>query len=361
MNRGIFDPEQISDAKPTHTLKTAVAILVLRWRLVLIWGLCGFAAAALLSFLVPNKYTATTSILPLTDSQQNGGLMKLAEGISGLDFITLPEKSPTALFPEIMTSDSVMSEVLSTRYPIRRGNKVINQTLFEYFRQNNRDAALRALSKILSFDSNKKTGVIKVRATTTDPELSAAICNRLVDRLDNFNKTRRKTSATQNREFIEKRIDQLKTELTAAEDNLKEFRQHNLNYYRAVDPELILLESRLAREVELKSQLYLTLAQQYELAAIQEKKESPIVQVLDIARPPTIKSSPARLKIAFTGFVLGALMPIILLTFGKNIPKNLRILRLKKTTPSANETRVDDRFEIITDSVNRVIHTEHGG
>jgi uncharacterized protein involved in exopolysaccharide biosynthesis len=63
-----------------------------------------------------------------------------------------------------------------------------------------------------------------------------------------------------------------------------------MNYYNTTDPELAMLNNQLQREVEVKSQVYLTLCQQYELASIQEKKEIPVIQILDSAQPPTIKS-----------------------------------------------------------------------
>ncbi len=360
MSRDYSNSADIFGAVSPGVLKAVTAVRS-RWRLVLLWGVCGFAAAFLISLLVPNKYTATASILPLTDNQPSRGLLALAEGIPGMDLLALPEKSPTALYPEIMSSDSLMLEVLSSRFPIKRGNKIVSQTLFEYFGINNRDEGLLALAKTVKFESNKKTGVIKIRAVTTDPELSAAICNKLIDRLENFNKTRRKTSASENCRFIEKRLVQLKTELEIAEENLKEFRQHNMNYYRAVDPELILLESRLAREVELKSQLYLTLAQQYELAAIQEKIESPIVQVLDIARPPTIKSSPARLRISLMGFLLGALISIGLLIIDYRNPGGLKILRLKKPSSSSQEAIAINRLSMDQESIGEAVGGEKAG
>jgi len=124
---------------------------------------------------------------------------------------------------------------------------------------------------------------------------------------------------------------------------------------------LILLESRLAREVELKSQLYLTLAQQHELAAIREKIESPIVQVLDIARPPTIKSSPARLRISLMGFLLGALISIGLLTIDNRIPESFKILRLKKPSSLGQEAITKNRFSMDQESVSDAAGTEKTG
>ena len=102
-------------------------------------------------------------------------------------------------------------------------------------------------------------------------------------------------------------MSETENELARAEEKLKKFRENNLNYYRSTDPGLLLTHERLVRETEVKKQVYLTLAQQYELAAIREKKETPVIQVLDKARPPSLKSGPARSKTTVLGFIIGLL------------------------------------------------------
>ena len=72
------------------------------------------------------------------------------------------------------------------------------------------------------------------------------------------------------------------------------------------------MHDQLLREVEVKTQVYLTLAQQYEISTIQAKKEIPIVQILDRARPPSLKSGPARLKITILGLLAGIIISSLL-------------------------------------------------
>jgi len=139
--------------------------------------------------------------------------------------------------------------------------------------------------------------------------------------LDNFNQNQRKTSAGQNRQFIEKRLLESKLQLTEAEESLKSLRQRNMNYYSTTDPELAMLNNQLQREVEVKSQVYLTLCQQYELASIQEKKEIPVIQILDSAQPPSVKSGPSRAKTAIIGFLFGAIAALAFLVIDGRNPK----------------------------------------
>lgn len=317
------------------TLNEILRLARSNWRKILLWGACVSVVAFLISLAVPNKYSARATLLPLVDNQSGSGIMALAEYLPGLDMLPVPGKSPTELYPDIMKSDSLMLEILAGEFRIHHSHKEKTISMYDYLGKKDRDSALKKLASIVAITTNKKTGIIQIAATTTDPELSAEICNRFVDRLDNFNKSRRKTAATYNREFIEKRLAEINAELTAAEESLKVFRQHNMNYYRATDPELILLENRLTREVELKTQICLTLSQQYELAAIQEKKESPVVQVLDYARPPTSKCAPSRSKIALAGFIIGILMSLALIVYESRLPEGIKILHLKSPAQNA--------------------------
>jgi uncharacterized protein involved in exopolysaccharide biosynthesis len=61
------------------------------------------------------------------------------------------------------------------------------------------------------------------------------------------------------------------------------------------------------REVEIQTQVYITLQQQYELARIEEVKETPSVVILDEGKPPVKKDKPKQgiilvLVIIFGGF-----------------------------------------------------------
>ncbi|OQS30692.1 hypothetical protein B0T41_01785 [Chromobacterium violaceum] len=68
---------------------------------------------------------------------------------------------------------------------------------------------------------------------------------------------------------------------------------------------------RRLREVKYQETIFELLAKQYELAKIDESKDSSLIQVLDAATPPELKSKPNRAMIMLTallaGFMLGAL------------------------------------------------------
>lgn len=72
-------------------------------------------------------------------------------------------------------------------------------------------------------------------------------------------------------------------------------------------PENGLAYLRALREVKYHEALLEVMAKQYELARIDEARDSSLIQVLDVATPPDRKSGPKRAMIAIAGTLLGAL------------------------------------------------------
>jgi uncharacterized protein involved in exopolysaccharide biosynthesis len=65
------------------------------------------------------------------------------------------------------------------------------------------------------------------------------------------------------------------------------------------------------RRAKIEETVYELLTEQYELAKVQEAKETPSVKVLDPARVPEKKSSPPRLQIMLLGTLLGTALSVV--------------------------------------------------
>ena len=70
--------------------------------------------------------------------------------------------------------------------------------------------------------------------------------------------------------FINERIIQVLSKLTSQENALKKFRDENRNIIAS--PALMLQQSRLMREVELQTQVYITLKTQLEMVQLRKTK-----------------------------------------------------------------------------------------
>jgi capsule polysaccharide export protein KpsE/RkpR len=88
----------------------------------------------------------------------------------------------------------------------------------------------------------------------------------------------------------------------AADDN--EARENSAYPTLRTLPLLGVTYADLYRETKIQETVYETLTQQYELAKVQEAKETPSVKVLDAPSLPDRRSFPPRLQIAFLGICL---------------------------------------------------------
>lgn len=99
-----------------------------------------------------------------------------------------------------------------------------------------------------------------------------------------------------NQEF---RIQQIRKQLERLEKGDEAFPDSSiLNVPMSEAPELGLAYARLMRDLKIQETIFELLKQQYEQAKIQEMRDTPTVQVLDIARVPEKKSRPKRTMIA---------------------------------------------------------------
>jgi uncharacterized protein involved in exopolysaccharide biosynthesis len=79
-------------------------------------------------------------------------------------------------------------------------------------------------------------------------------------------------------------------------------------------PQLQLELERLMRDVEIQTQVFITLQQQYELARIEEVKETPSVIILDKGMPSVGIYKPKRFLIVFTAFILSLCFSLVFVT-----------------------------------------------
>jgi len=76
-------------------------------------------------------------------------------------------------------------------------------------------------------------------------------------------------------------------------------------------PDLALQYARLLRDTKVQQTLYELLTQQYEMARIQEAKDTPTVQVLDMAQIPEMRSKPKRRQIVMLFTITAAFFGVI--------------------------------------------------
>jgi len=159
-----------------------------------------------------------------------------------------------------------------------------------------------------------------------EPQLAADVANQITAELDDYTRTKRRTNATLQREFIEQRMKEVEEQLGRSEIALKEFRERNR---RIMDsPQLMLEQERLARDVQINSTVFIELKKQLEIAKIEEIKNIPIINVLDPARPPVTKSYPIRRSAALAALALSLVLGVTYAGFKDHARQALKGVRL---------------------------------
>ncbi len=274
-------------------------------------------ALAYLLFLTNPYFESTVTILPEYGSKSStlGQFSELA-AIAG---VNLGEASPTEIYQNLISSELVLGNVIYAKYQTKEFSDPVN--LIEYFEINENDEKpaiqkrknFLVLYKILleariATDIDRMTKILNVTVTMPEAQLSADVSNKLVQSLDLYIRTQRKSYATEQSFYLERRIEQVKDSLITAENKLKSFREQNR--ITSQSPNLLLEEGRLFRNVEILQAVYIQLTKHLEIAKIDEIKDAPVLNVKEFAKNPVKKAGPKRASsliiIMFFSFLLSS-------------------------------------------------------
>ena len=90
--------------------------------------------------------------------------------------------------------------------------------------------------------------------------------------------------------FISNRLKDVGLDLSNAENDLKTFREKNRSIISS--PSLVLQQERLLREVQVQTEVFITLKNQYEITQLDEVNEPQMIEVLNYPEKPMNRISP---------------------------------------------------------------------
>jgi len=272
----------------------------------------------ILFFVVSLYYESTVTILP-EYGNKNTNLSQISD-LAAMAGVKVGEGAPTEIYQVLVTSESVLGPVIYKKYSTKEYKDSVN--LIEYFdikpdnslspEQQKRKMFIKAFDRLskghLATDLDRITKVLNIKATMPESDLSALVANNIVESLDHYIRTKRKSYASEQRFYIEKRLQQVNDSLSAAENKLKNFREENR---LVASPALLLEQGRLMRNVDIQQAVYIELNKQLEIAKIDEIKETPVLNIKELAKDPVLKAGPKRgiifVIIMFTSVLLSSL------------------------------------------------------
>ena len=342
---------------------------IVQWRkLILASGLITGAAAAVVSLMLPQWYAANASVFPPEMSGTTGYAQLIQQALQ------MPILAPSAGGARPGT---IYIDILLSR---RVGEKLVEEFDLKTVYGTARMAeAIDVLHSHTSF-SLLENGLLKLSYEDRDPKRAAAIANRYVELLDEFNRDLNVNRAAKTREFIGGQLEIHEKRLREAEDSLRTFQEEHealqldqqvtsaidivasltaeavamevdldilgqyasqgseeymrkkkqydeivkqlekfkansarsetdfvRSFFPSFDtlPEVALDMARLLRRVKTEEAIYRLLLEEFEKARIEEARNTPTVQVLDVAKVPEVRVRPRRAMITVFGGIAG--------------------------------------------------------
>jgi uncharacterized protein involved in exopolysaccharide biosynthesis len=276
-------------------LNDAALLLIRNARLILGVALLVTVAATAALMLLDRAYAAHSTIAP----EVSETAMPLG-GLAAQFGITLPgggSEQSVDFYARLVKSRQLLEAVGTStfRFAETEGGEEREGTLLELYgiEAESQRARIQKLVNRLNQDVQVSTDVranlVEVSTRAPWPLLAEAVNRRLLELMSEFNLEHRQSTAEAERRFIEARVAEAQEELAAAEGRLRQF--HEQNRRLGGSPQLELEAQQLQRAVDLRQEVYTTLAQSYERVRIDEVRNTPVFTVLD---PPERSARPTR-------------------------------------------------------------------
>ena len=326
-------------------------------------------------FFIEEQYESAAVLIPRSEDGMSavGSLLRSVKGVS-MGLGAKAPKSETDLYTTIVYSRTMMEDVIRTF-------GLVTVYGLDSTKPDHMEKAVKRLRKeVFTHETDESAYVITARASTR--ERAAAMANMIVQRMNERIVDLNINRARQNREFLGRRVDEIRATLRAAEDSLRAYQERTglldaksqiqgiIEAHTTLESELaarriqqgileqmydvgspqvretrmqvdayekklkemrsrtdqgspiLALQSlpktavelvRRYREVEINSLLLEYIMPLHEQARIEEKKDSPILQIIDPAIEPAKRSYPPRTLFALAGAVSVTLLVFVIL------------------------------------------------
>lgn len=287
---GLARPDSSRGDHAEISIVAIINVLLRRRRVAFGTPLVLVTVAAVLSILLrPNEFKAT-SRFTLQSSQNSAAAAARLTGLAeqfGLIVGTGQSGASPAFYAELVRSREVLREAAESRFRFAgtEPGDTIEGTIPELYDLEGATPAARVRSAIARLVDDVRvsidvaSGLLTLETAAPWPELAVALNRRLLELIEDFNLQKHQSQVRAERLFVEARLAEAQQELEEAEARLSEFLRRN----RRIDgsPDLSFEMLSLQRRVEVKQQVYISLARAYEQARIAEVRESPVITVVE--------------------------------------------------------------------------------
>jgi tyrosine-protein kinase Etk/Wzc len=293
--------------------------VVRRWKVVAGTALIAAVLTAILLLIQTPEYTAKTTFTPETSSSSGaaGSLAALA-GVANQLGLGLGASSTVTpdFFVRLAGSSELLRSTLAAEFPDPWGARDSRRPLLDILQIKGKTPEERLqrgeilLRHRIKATSDKPTGIVTLQVDMRNPQLAATVANHVVSELNLFNLQRRQSQSRAQRIFTGERLAEAEKDLREAERAELAFLQRNRDY--SSSPLLTYEAGRLARDVQVKQELFLTLSKAHTEARIAEVRDTPVLTVVDSAVAPFRRARPQRTLGVIIATILGTLAGIVI-------------------------------------------------
>jgi len=196
--------------------------VILKWRRLVFWNtLIVTALAVVVSFVLPQRYTATAQLLPPSDEGDIFGITSLLGGGAGSGLSKLK-----AGLTGSTTSSDLMIGILGSRTVMQHVAERCSIATYYRIRKPSPEKLVRQLKRMAKFAASDE-GIVRIAVEAKTRWLAAQVANAYVAELDSFLRHSNISRGHNMRVFIEKRLGQVDTSFAAASESLRAFQEAN--------------------------------------------------------------------------------------------------------------------------------------
>lgn len=309
------------------TLKEVI-LIIWKGRMTVVTVTVLFALISILhAFLSPPVYRATSKLITKTSGDKTSSQLAGIAAIAGISVGAPQTSDPSAYLDDVIRDGEFLRKVLQRKWLVD-GDSLLLEQVWEMAGETGTSEAryrhekakldrLRA-GGYIKLNQNKRTGLMTLVTSFTRAKLAYDVNVCVLELIDGYIKRSLKSQAKENRRFIESRISEVKEDLETSENELAAFREKNSisGIAAAVAPRLLLEQGRLMRKFEINQELYLQLRKQYEIAAIEEKKDQPLIEIIQNPEVPISRAAPRRKLILLVGILAGLFCGQVIVLLG---------------------------------------------
>ncbi|WP_263381605.1 GumC family protein [Granulicella arctica] len=183
-------------------------------------GACALLVSAIIAFAMPKDYESTARIMPPDQASSGAAMLAAIAGhslgsLGSLAGSLLGSKTSSALFIDLLHSRTIGDHLID-RFDLQR-----------IYHKHYRIDTIKYLAHRTVITEDKKSGIISITFTDTDRQRAHDVTQAYLEELNSKITHSNTSSARREREFIEKRLISVQTDLLDAEKALSQFSSVN--------------------------------------------------------------------------------------------------------------------------------------